>query len=160
SAVFIAHRLHADLCRLIKDVDGIYEFDPAGCEPAPRRFRTLRWAEAVRVGGKVVQAKAIKFAETQRLPVEIAALNSEQPSLVCETPEPFCPALPTGRPVGVALVGAGWVGFGVYGFRAGHPESFETAGIGVRQLEREDEPPPRLLTRDLAKITDSGCDAV
>jgi homoserine dehydrogenase len=160
SAIFIAHRLHADRCRLIKDVDGIYECDPAGCDAAPRRFRTLRWAEAVRVGGKVVQAKAIKFAETERLPVEIAALNSEQPSLICDQPETFYPASSGVRPMRVALLGAGTVGLGVYRFLAAHPESFEIAGIGVRQLEREDETPRQLLTRDLARITDSGCDAV
>src|SRR5262249_4438281 len=160
SAGFIAHRLHADRCRLIKDVDGIYEYDPAGGEPAPRRFRTLRWDEAVRVGRKVVQAKAINFAESQRLRIEIAALNSEQPSLVCDQPETFYPASSAGRPMRVALLGAGTVGLGVYRFLAAHPESFEIAGVGVRQLEREDETPRRLLTRDLAKITDSGCDAV
>src|SRR5262245_47881180 len=76
SAVFIAHHLKADRCRLIKDVDGIYEYDPATSGPAPRRFRTLRWAEAVRVGGKIVQPRAVKFAESQRMPIEIAALNS------------------------------------------------------------------------------------
>jgi homoserine dehydrogenase len=160
SAVFIAHRLQADRCRLIKDVDGIYEYDPVGCDPAPRRFRTLRWSEAVRVGGKVVQAKAVSFAESQRMPIEIAALNSEYPSLICDQAETFHAASAPGRPLRVALLGAGTVGLGVYRFLAAHPECFEITGIGVQQLEREDETPPRLLTRDLAKITASGCDVV
>jgi len=60
----------------------------------------------------------------------------------------------------VALLGAGTVGLGVYGFLAAHPESFEIAGIGVQELEREDGTPRQLLTRDLTKIADSGCDAV
>lgn len=160
SAVFIADRLRADRCRLIKDVDGIYEYDPAGRGPAPRRFRTLRWCEAVRVGGKVVQAKAVKFAESRRMPIEIAALNSEHPSLICDQPETFHAATTPGRPLRVALLGAGTVGLGVYRFLAAQPECFEITGIGVQQLEREDGTPPRLLTRDLAKITDSGCDVV
>ena len=36
TALFVAHRLGADTCRLIKDVDGLYEWDPSVGEGARR----------------------------------------------------------------------------------------------------------------------------
>lgn len=89
TAVFIAQKLEANRCRLIKDVDGIFEFDPASSETEPRRFKTLTWAEAIRVDGGIVQPKAIDFAAQHLFPVEVAALNSEFPSLICERPVSF-----------------------------------------------------------------------
>src|SRR5438270_2555959 len=38
TALFLAQRLGAEHCRLIKDVDGLYEYDPAVGGPRPRRF--------------------------------------------------------------------------------------------------------------------------
>ncbi|MGE5109258.1 MAG: hypothetical protein ACM3JB_00280 [Acidobacteriaceae bacterium] len=89
TAVFIAQKLEANRCRLIKDVDGIFEFDPASSETEPRRFKTLTWMEATRVGGGIVQPKAIDFAAQHLFPVEVAALNSEFPSLICDRPVSF-----------------------------------------------------------------------
>src|SRR5215471_1534560 len=40
TALFIAHQVKADLCRLIKDVDGLYECDPAESITSPLRYRT------------------------------------------------------------------------------------------------------------------------
>jgi homoserine dehydrogenase len=82
TAIFVAHQLEADCCRLIKDVDGIFEYDPASSGRPPRRYRTLTWAEADRVNGGIVQAKAIHFAERHGFSFEVAALNSDQPSLI------------------------------------------------------------------------------
>ena len=41
SALFIAHRLRACECLLVKDVDGLYERDPARAGPRPRRFARI-----------------------------------------------------------------------------------------------------------------------
>jgi homoserine dehydrogenase len=89
TAVFIAQKLEANRCRLIKDVDGIFEFDPASSAAEPRRFRTLTWAEAIQIGGGIVQPKAIDFAAQHLFPVEVAALNSEFPTLICNRPADF-----------------------------------------------------------------------
>ena len=89
TAVFIAQKLEANRCRLIKDVDGIFEFDPASSEIEPRRFKTLTWAEAIEVGGGIVQPKAIDFAAQHLFPVEVAALNSDFPTLICNRAKSF-----------------------------------------------------------------------
>ena len=75
TAVFIAQKIEANRCRLVKDVDGIFEFDPATSEVAPRQFKTLTWQEAIEIGGGIVQPKAIDFAAQHLFPVEVAALN-------------------------------------------------------------------------------------
>ncbi len=107
TAVFIAQKLEANRCRLVKDVDGIFEFDPATSEVQPRQFKTLTWHEAIEIGSGIVQPKAIGFAAQHLFPVEVAALNSDFPTLICNhtksfyevevateegIPYPLCPA--------------------------------------------------------------------
>ena len=81
TALFLASELGAR-CRLIKDVDGIFEWDPAVKEPAPRRFSRIRWADALSVANELVQQKAIRFAEKQSMSFEVAALGSDYGSEV------------------------------------------------------------------------------
>lgn len=72
TALFLAHRLGASECRLVKDVDGIYPADPdlvAGQEP----FRNASWETARAVGGVVVQTKAVHLAQQWNQPFRVAA---------------------------------------------------------------------------------------
>jgi homoserine dehydrogenase len=160
TAVFIAHQLAADGCRLIKDVDGIYEYDPASSERLPRKYRTLTWAEVDQVNGGIVQAKAIHFAERHGFAFEVAALNSDQPSVICAQPAAFYDGPPDRRPLRVGLLGVGTVGLGAYLHLAAHPDDFHITGIAVRHLEREDGTPLELLTPDPWEVVESDCDLV
>lgn len=89
TAVFIAQQLKAERCRLVKDVDGIFEYDPATSAVAPRRFKSLTWTEAGQVGGGIVQPKAVEYAAHHEYSVEVAALNSDLPTLICAEPASF-----------------------------------------------------------------------
>jgi homoserine dehydrogenase len=160
TAVFVAHHLAADRCRLIKDVDGIFEYDPASSERQPRRYRTLTWAQADQVNGGIVQPKAIHFAEQHDFAFEVAALNSDQPSSICSQPSAFYEAPFDHRPLRVGLLGLGTVGLGVYRHLAAHPDEFHITRIAVRHLEREDGTPLELLTQDPWEVVDSDCDLV
>ena len=53
-----------DRCRLVKDVDGLYERDPEPGGPRPRRYATAAWSDALATDGSIVQHKAVRFAET------------------------------------------------------------------------------------------------
>ena len=74
TALFLAHALgDAEAC-LVKDVDGVYPADPR-TNPAVRAFAELDWNEALRVGGEIVQGKAVEFAERHRMRFRVAGLG-------------------------------------------------------------------------------------
>ncbi len=160
TAVFVAHHLQAARCRLIKDVNGIFEHDPADTVNVPRRYSTVTWTQAVRVGNGVVQPRAIEFAEQHGLTIEVATLNSDSPTLICALPISFADQFPSATPLRVGLLGAGTVGLGVYRTLAAHPETFDVTGVAVRRLEREDGIPLALLTHDPWEVVSSDCDVI
>jgi homoserine dehydrogenase len=81
SAVFLAHALNAR-CRLIKDVDGVYESDPSCAGAHPRRFAQLEYADALRVAGRLIQPKAVAYLSEHRICAEVAALARSYESTV------------------------------------------------------------------------------
>lgn len=85
SAVFIADRLGAR-CRLIKDVDGLYERDPAvgftrGDQP-PRRYHTITHEDAIALDGGIVQHKAVRYARSHARQFEVTCAGSDEPTIV------------------------------------------------------------------------------
>ena len=73
SALFVADALNADRCCLLKDVDGIYDGDPARSGPRPRRYESLHWEETLRLNDCILQQKASQFAFRHRVPFEVGA---------------------------------------------------------------------------------------
>lgn len=141
TAIFLAARLHADQCVLLKDVDGLYESDPARSGPRPRRYAALRHATAIALGGGVVQPKAIRFAESEGLRFEVGSLGRVAPSLVGADVDRLVDAQPTRqRPLRVALAGLGTVGEGVRRLLASEPDDFEVVGALVRDTRRSERP--------------------
>ncbi|MBM3962642.1 MAG: homoserine dehydrogenase, partial [Planctomycetes bacterium] len=70
TALFLAQRLGAR-CRLVKDVDGLYERDPALPGPPARSFAAVRHDDALALDGRIVQHKAVRFAQRHGLSFEI-----------------------------------------------------------------------------------------
>jgi homoserine dehydrogenase len=159
TALFVAQQLKAR-CRLVKDVDGIFERDPGVPGPAPRRFETISWPEALNVAGKLVQPKAILFAEKHQMSFEVASIGTTGGTLVGPGPTRLAEvAHPDNAPLRVALFGAGTVGYGVYRALAAHPERFEVVGIAVSDLNKDREALPSvLLTDDVASLFDQNAD--
>ncbi len=83
TAAFLAVALGAQ-CRLIKDVDGVYESDPANKAAHPRRFAELNYADALRVAGKLIQPKAVEYVRAHRATCEVASLASPFCTLIHE----------------------------------------------------------------------------
>lgn len=139
TAVFLAARLGAE-CRLVKDVSGIYEADPASTPrgtPWPRRFATLSWDEAARLGGKAVQPKAVRLAAQRGVELHIGAQLRPDGTRVGALPsvaEERPPAAP--RPLRVVLLGCGVVGRGVLEHLLRQPERFTVLRVAVRDVER------------------------
>ncbi len=100
TALFLAHRLGARTCRLLKDVDGVYERDPAGAGRAPRRYEQLSWDDALKLGSRVVQPKTLHYARKERIEFEVGAVASSAGTRVGPGPTSFA------RPRGARRVAA------------------------------------------------------
>lgn len=64
TALFLADRLQAVECRLLKDVDGVYAADPR-TQPSAPVFLRASWDVVLEVGGEIVQPKAVRFARAR-----------------------------------------------------------------------------------------------
>ena len=83
TALFVAHSLQADRCCLLKDVDGIYEHDPALCaRHQPRRYTSLDWNGARRLDDCILQQKAARFAYRYGVAFEVGACGGPPGTLV------------------------------------------------------------------------------
>jgi len=88
TAFFIASEL-GGRCRLIKDVDGLYERDPALPGPRPRRYESLGWDEALGLDESIVQHKGVRFARDRRLRFEVASHGTKEATHVGDEPVRF-----------------------------------------------------------------------
>jgi homoserine dehydrogenase len=86
TALFLATRLDADECRLLKDVDGLYTGDPRE-SPDVRRYVTATWRRALAVGNQVVQPKAVRFAERHGIEFSLGALQTRGGTRVGRGPD-------------------------------------------------------------------------
>jgi homoserine dehydrogenase len=145
TALFIAQRLGAR-CRLLKDVDGVYDHDPAAGEPA-RRYATLSWRRALDVGGELVQPRAIRFAQSRQFEFEVAGTANGCGTLVGARGDRFVGAPTQARdPLAIVLLGLGTVGLGVYRHLAARPDLFAVRRIVVRDRTKvRDFPVPDSL---------------
>lgn len=131
SALFLAHALRAR-CRLVKDVDGLYEHDPSRPGPRPRRFAQATWDDALATDGSIVQHKAIAFAKRAGLDFELGRIGGEAPTIVGGVERMFSARSDEPRHTTVALLGRGTVGRGVLDALAAHPDCFELLGVASR----------------------------
>jgi homoserine dehydrogenase len=160
SAILLAHALGAR-CRLVKDVPGLYERDPARPGPFARRFATVTFDAAERLDGAILQRKALRYAIDRDFPFEVGSLGREEVTLVGAPRTAFAEDL-TGRTRRVALLGFGVVGRGIWRHLQADPHRFEPVGVAVRQAKRHaDAILPRLLRTDaLALARDERADLV
>ena len=161
TAVFAAATLGASRCRLVKDVAGLAERDPALPGEAPRFFRSVSYVDALRLGGDLIQDKALHFARSRDLQFEIGALGRDDATLVGVSSSELSAATPV-RPLRVILLGLGTVGRGVYDRLTELPERFEVVGALVRDRSRHLEAgfPGHLLHDDADLIFETPADVV
>lgn len=148
TAVCLALALGAR-CRLVKDVRGVYAGAP-GLFGA-RRYATLPWDEALALGAKVVQPKALRYAAAHGLEIEVARPDADEATRIGRGPAAFADDDDAPPPVRVALLGAGTVGLGVLRHLLDRSERFEVVGVAVRDASRAVArgAPSRLVTTDI-----------
>lgn len=137
TALFLAKNLDAR-CRLIKDVDGVYESDPAVLENHAQRFNRLSWRTALDIGGRIIQPRALQFAQSHGQSFEVACVDSNLSTLVDAGPDDIA-VVPHEdiQPLRVVLLGLGTVGLGVYAHLMRRPDLFEVVRIVVRDLDKQ-----------------------
>lgn len=133
SAIFIGGELGADCVRLYKDVDGVFEQDPAQFKGA-RRFSNISWAEALKIARPLIQPQALEYAADKKVIVEVESLGSASPTKVGPLSSAARTAGPT-SPLRVSLAGYGVVGQAL-AERLRSEAGFEIAAILVRDVER------------------------
>ncbi|MFN7669696.1 MAG: homoserine dehydrogenase [Planctomycetota bacterium] len=162
TALFVAERLGAG-CRLVKDVDGLYERDPALPGSPARSFAAVHYDDALALDGRIVQHKAVRFAQRCGLSFEVGAEGSARATVVggVRTVLRAADAAPL-RPLRVALLGAGTVGLGVYRALARSPATFEVTAVTTRSPRAAVDAgvDPRLLVADAVAAAAGGADVV
>lgn len=80
SAVAVAAAIHADMCEIYTDVDGIYTADPNIC-PKARKVTTISFDEMLEMsslGAKVLQIRSVEFAKKYNVPVHVRSSFVEE----------------------------------------------------------------------------------
>lgn len=72
TALFLAHRLEAEECHLVKDVDGLYPADPR-IHPGASPFERATWDDVLSLGAELVQEKALRYASRHGCTFRITA---------------------------------------------------------------------------------------
>lgn len=148
TAVFLAAELGLKRARLVKDVDGLYDRDPASASGKPLRFRRASWDDARRHGGALVQHDAIDLGQERSVEIEVAAIGRSDCTVVGDHSAPPGPSVPD-APLKVAIAGCGVVGGGLLR-RLQADDRFEVVGVLVRDPKkpRDVEAPAHLFTSD------------
>lgn len=132
SAVYLANALRANRCRLLKDVDGVYDADPA-MTPASslQRFSALGYADALELATSLIQPKAVRLLDRYSARAEVAAIASPYESVIGRFGR--TPAHPAATaPTRVLILGLGEIGRGIHRRVAAMSEHFTVTGAFVR----------------------------
>ena len=151
SALFLAAELQAS-CRLLKDVSGVYDADPASTRMA-HRFTALSWQTAVKVAGPLIQPKGLRHAQSHTLPFSVGRPNERASTRVGNVQDEWeAPAQLPRRPLRVALLGCGVVGRGVYEMLKRYPRTFEIAYVVVRDVSKHLAIPERTSAAEVGVV--------
>jgi homoserine dehydrogenase len=133
TAVFLAHNLQADRCRLIKDIDGLYESDPVrnSLKP-PRRFGYASYLDAMQTDGTIIQHKAVQYAESNDLEFELGRFNGLRPTRIGSGLTTYTDSPDRSEILDIAICGLGTVGRGVLELIEQLPDLFSISGAACK----------------------------
>jgi len=90
SAIALAAALKADICQIYTDVDGVYTADPR-IVPDARKLDQISYEEMLELasmGSKVMQARAVEFAQKYDVPFEVRSSFNLQPGTIVKAEVP------------------------------------------------------------------------
>ena len=84
TAVALAAALHADICRIYTDVDGVYDRDPRKY-PNARRFRRVGYGKMLcmaRSGAQVLHDRCVELARDNHIRLEVRSARTDAPGTI------------------------------------------------------------------------------
>jgi aspartate kinase len=87
TAVALAAALGADECQILTDVDGVYTTDPRVVQDA-RRLDRITFEEMLELAGqgsRVLQIRAVKFADKYKVPIRVLHMSGRGPGTLIST---------------------------------------------------------------------------
>ena len=84
TAVALAAALHADVCEIYTDVDGIFTADPR-IVPNARRLDTVSFEEMLEMaacGAKVLMLRCVEYARRYNVPIHVRSSYSDKPGTI------------------------------------------------------------------------------
>ena len=84
TAVALAAALHADICRIYTDVDGVYDRDPRRY-PNARRFRRIGYGKMLcmaRSGAQVLHDRCVELARDNHIRLEVRSTFTDAPGTI------------------------------------------------------------------------------
>lgn len=84
TAIAMAAAIGADLCQIFTDVDGVYTADPR-VVPEARKLQEIAYEEMLELaslGSKVMQSRAVEFANKHNVPFEVRNSYNENPGTI------------------------------------------------------------------------------
>lgn len=164
TALVLADGLRADRCLLVKDVDGLYEHDPAAAGPRPRLFEHASYDDVLELDGSIVQHKAVRFARDRGIEFEAGSAGGARATRVAACRSTLAGEHRRERPLRVALLGLGAVGGGVLEVLSRTSDRFECVAACVRDPRKHAEWQERLgsvsLSTDAVEVASCGADVV
>lgn len=139
TAVFIAAKLKATKCRLVKDVDGLYESDPAATQnAAPARYKSASFDDAFATDGSIIQHQSLRLAQSNGVEIELGRFNGTRPTTIADHLTRFSDRNDAPKPLEIAVCGLGTVGTGVVQRLARLPEIGEVCSAACRLIEKHE----------------------
>ena len=84
TAIAVAAALQADLCQIFTDVEGVFSADPR-IVPTARKLRQISYEEMLELassGSKVMQSRAVKFAQKYGVVFEVRSSFNDKPGTI------------------------------------------------------------------------------
>lgn len=161
TALFIAGQIGAQQCVLIKDVDGLYDKDPAEHTDA-KRFERVTYEDVLGLPEGIVQHKAVRYARDIGLKFGVGGMGQRVATWVWDGKSAIGREPARVKPIKVALAGAGIVGRGVYDRIAALPQFFEIVKVCVRDVKKHAKAgiPEKLLTSDIDSLLSGPADVI
>jgi len=81
TGVAMASALHADVCEIYTDVDGVYTADP-NIVPEARKLPKISYEEMLEMaslGAKVLQSRSVEFAKNHEVPIHVRSSFNDNP---------------------------------------------------------------------------------